>query len=150
MVSHRNRKGERPSGHECIAPASPGDSTKAAGGAGRSRPPTLPPLTTRCSRKSSRGRARWGTAKPALDSACDFRVIQVGYFISSVHPCSWRTRAMANDSMTILHVDMDAFYASVEQRDRSELRGQPVIVGGVAAEASLHIKLVMTIDLDKA
>jgi len=43
----------------------------------------------------------------------------------------------ADSERHILHIDMDAFYAAIEQLDRPELRGRPVLVGGDPAGRSV-------------
>src|ERR671914_2649824 len=53
---------------------------------------------------------------------------------------SWE-HVFVSSEATILHADLDAFYASVEQRDQPRLRGRPVIVGmGVVLAASYEAK----------
>ncbi|MFB8275641.1 DNA polymerase IV [Nocardia colli] len=54
---------------------------------------------------------------------------------------SSRPRIVARAEASILHADLDSFYASVEQRDNPRLRGKPVIVGGgVVLAASYEAK----------
>src|SRR4051794_35872071 len=50
-------------------------------------------------------------------------------------------RIRSSESASILHADLDSFFASVEQRDDPRLRGRPVIVGaGVVLAASYEAK----------
>ncbi|TVQ95549.1 MAG: DNA polymerase IV [Deltaproteobacteria bacterium] len=55
--------------------------------------------------------------------------------LGAVREGSGRGGEDAGWSRVVFHVDMDAFYASIEQRDRKELRGRAVVVGGSGRRA---------------
>src|SRR5215212_6371572 len=42
----------------------------------------------------------------------------------------WEVRGVRREA-SVLHLDLDAFFAAVEQRDKPSLRGRPVVVGGI-------------------
>src|ERR1700683_642801 len=49
---------------------------------------------------------------------------------TGIERCAQDTSVEPAHQRKIIHIDMDAFYASVAQRDNPELRGKPVAVGG--------------------
>src|SRR5919202_7072617 len=103
-------------------------------------------------RSSASAASSYSEAAQRNIDACSSRAVTASGDAESADVTTARSGPSTNDpsalcehmfvaEATILHADVDAFYASIEQRDDPRLRGRPVIVGaGVVLAASYEAK----------